>query len=72
MQFLAILGLDNSHCKITADYVAVTLAGTRLYERRRESTFSSPLDARLRHQKREMASNSPLETIDRVNMSLCA
>lgn len=39
MLFFIILGLDNPDGNITASYVAVTFAGTLLYQRAQESTL---------------------------------
>ena len=39
MAFFPVLGLDNSDGNNTAGYVAVTFAGTRLYQRPKESTL---------------------------------
>jgi hypothetical protein len=39
MTSFTILGLDNLDGNITADYVTVTFAGMRLYQRPQESTL---------------------------------
>ena len=39
MGFFPIPGLDNPDGNITADYVAVIFAGTRLYQSPQESTL---------------------------------